>query len=195
MQNKVQNIFKSLPFKQILQAKGIEIVSISVSKQTETTQRWKLLLKTDSSDILLSTKIEFSRRGLQNDIKFEAVSSYILRMYQLRPIMVNHYSANAALKQKVYALANRSQTQARDVFDIYLLITTQALDVIFDEDLIAVANDALDKILTLTFQDFNGQVLAYLTPEYQNQYNSEAVWNDIVIKVTNVLEAKINEAT
>jgi len=36
--------------------------------------------------------------------------------------MVNHYSIQSMFRQKVRALALRSETQARDVFDLYFLI-------------------------------------------------------------------------
>ncbi|GAH15340.1 unnamed protein product, partial [marine sediment metagenome] len=125
LHNKVENIFKSVPFKQILLTKGIEIISISAPKQTDTTQRWKLSLQIKTSTIPLNTKIEFSRRGLQDEVKFEAIKSEIIQRYHLPPIMLNHYSVAAALQQKIMALANRIQTQARDIFDIYILLSTQ----------------------------------------------------------------------
>ncbi|MCK4608921.1 MAG: nucleotidyl transferase AbiEii/AbiGii toxin family protein [Gammaproteobacteria bacterium] len=195
LQKKIQGIFTSLPFTQILRAKGIEIVNVSPTKQTETTQRWKLLIKADGIEIPLPTKIEFSRRGLHDDIKFETINFHILQMYQLMPVMINHYSANTALKQKVHALAARNQTQARDVFDLYLLLTSQTPNIALEAELISIIDEALDKIFTITFQDFKGQVVAYLTPEYQNQYNSAKIWSDMVMKVVDFLETKKHAIT
>ena len=39
----------------------------------------------------------------------------------MTPILANHYTPRAAYRQKVEALITRSVTQARDVFDLYLL--------------------------------------------------------------------------
>ena len=42
--------------------------------------------------------------------------------HQLPPLMVSHYDAGAALRQEVGALAGRREPQARDVFDVHLLV-------------------------------------------------------------------------
>lgn len=191
LRNKMRGILKSKPFKQILQTRKITIINVTKPKQTETTQRWKLSLGISDSAIPLHTKIEFSRRGVQKDVKFETVDPELIQMYRLSPIMFNHYSANTAFEQKVKALATRSQTQARDIFDIYMLITTQEKNILCNKKLTTFFTQAQEKALALTFQDFKSQVVSFLAPDYQAQYDSELVWNDIVIKVIESLEAKI----
>src|SRR3990172_6739939 len=42
-------------------------------KQTETTQRWKLGLRIEGAVVRLPTKIEFSRRGLDEGVAFGSV--------------------------------------------------------------------------------------------------------------------------
>ncbi len=190
LQNKVHNIFKSLSFKQILQVRNISILKVPMPKQTETTQRWKLTLKIDDSEIPLHTKIEFSRRGLQGDTKFEVVDPHLIQMYGLLPIMINHYSANAAFQQKVHALATRIQTQARDVFDLYILLISQMKNLSFDKKLQHMFHEARAKASLVTFQDFKSQVLSYLEPDYQSQYDSKTVWNNMAMQVINALEVK-----
>ncbi len=74
----------------------------------------------------LPTTIEFSRRGLDDDVEFASVDSRLIHGYQLPPLMVSHYRAGAALRQKVGALANRRELQARDVFDLHHLIAAGA---------------------------------------------------------------------
>src|SRR3990167_2822847 len=59
LENKVNKILASFDFKRILQSKEIEIVQTSAAKQTETTQRWKLLLRIKHTHLLVPTKIEF----------------------------------------------------------------------------------------------------------------------------------------
>lgn len=190
LQNKIHNIFKSLSFKQILQVRNISILKVSTPKQTETTQRWKLTLKITDSEIPLHTKIEFSRRGLQGDTKFEAADPHLIQMYSLLPIMINHYSANAAFQQKVHALATRVQTQARDIFDLYILLTSRIKKLSFDKKSEHMFHEAQTKAISITFQDFKSQVLSYLEPEYQSQYDSKTVWNEMVMQVVDALEVK-----
>src|SRR5690349_3760099 len=54
----VNKLLNSAPFNNILQAHGIEIVDVSSPKQTATTQRWKMTLKSIHTELPLHTKIE-----------------------------------------------------------------------------------------------------------------------------------------
>ena len=190
LHNKVMNIFKSIHFQQILRAKGIEIVNVSAPKQTDTTQRWKILLQINNLTIPLNTKIEFSRRGLQDEVKFEAIKSEVIQQYHLSPIMINHYSNVAALRQKIMALAGRNQTQARDIFDIYMLLTTQGKIMTIDSKLHSFLELCTKNALSVSFQDYKSQVVAYLPMEYHAQYDSEDVWDNILLAVMDLLEKK-----
>src|SRR5437762_1943608 len=66
-------------------------------------------------------RIEFSHRA--NDARriLEAVPDRVVAPYALRAPTMLHYTAEAAIEQKIAALALRSETQARDVFDLELL--------------------------------------------------------------------------
>lgn len=191
LQNKVQKILESNPFKQILRASQIEILQISASKQTETTQRWKILLKVPSTQTPIHTKIEFSRRNMEADIVFSGVERELIQTYHLTPIFANHYSANVAFQQKIQALIFRTQTQARDVFDLYLLLHREIdLDKILNP-LKDQLSEACKNALSIDFETFKGQVLAYLPPEYQDQYNSKSVWEEMVTTVTKALSQNL----
>jgi len=47
--------------------------------------------------------------------------------YELPPFMSSHYTPAAAFMQKIMTLATRRETQARDVFDLHLLIASGAV--------------------------------------------------------------------
>lgn len=79
--NKIENIFKSMSFKQILLSKGMEVNNLSAPKQTDITQRWKVLLMVNGLTVPLHTKIEFSRRSMSGEVKFEAVNGMIIHSY------------------------------------------------------------------------------------------------------------------
>lgn len=193
LRKKITQIFESQPFKQILRAYQIEILEISSPKQTETTQRWKIALKTPSA-LKLNTKIEFSRRGLEGDTVFERINSPLLQEYKLMPIMANHYSVDDAIKQKIDALIFRTQTQARDVFDLYHLITTAQFKMTKKGKNAHDRERACANALSVSFNDFKGQVVAFLPEDYQSQYRSSSVWQEMVNHVISFLREDPHEA-
>jgi hypothetical protein len=148
-----------------------------------------LLLGVAGSDIPLPTKIEFSRRGVCAGSVFENIDPDVIGAYRLSPIMANHYDSDAAFKQKLGALATRATTQARDIFDLNLLLTSGGVDTtIGDEGLTNLLDQAKANAMGIKFSDFKSKVLSYLPPDMQAQYDSESVWDDIVLRVTEVLE-------
>lgn len=186
--NKVQKILTSTPFAQILQVRDIKIQSINAVKQTETTQRWKILLTSSHSSLPVHTKIEFSRRGIDDGIEFGAINKLLTQQYQLPPIFIPHYNAFAALRQKFSALINRTETQARDVFDIYLLLQ-YATDI---EKIISVLSSddcqkIIDSTLSISFDDYNSLVVNYLEPIYLKQYEDPAIWQKIQLSILELL--------
>src|SRR5713226_3550747 len=60
LQKNVNQILNSPGFRRILSSLRTDISSISESKQTDTTQRWKIHLRAADSGADLPTKIEFS---------------------------------------------------------------------------------------------------------------------------------------
>ena len=187
LRKKVNSILNSRPFRDILQVRDIEIEHITEHKQTETTQRWKLGLVVPQFEKLLPTRIEFSRRGLEEPIKFEWVAPEIIRAYELSPIMANHYPAEVACQQKLRALISRSTVQTRDFFDLHLLLTSRVKRIILPEELRTNLNKAKENILSMDYAAFKSQVISYLEPEDQPQYESEEVWDNMRLQVIEAL--------
>lgn len=187
LKSKVRKILKSSSFTKILDARGITMVDTSETKQTDTTQRWKITLKTTSGEIPIHTKIEFSRRNLDDGAIFEAVDSELVYGYGLYPIYSTHYNKDTAFKQKINALIHRPETQARDIFDLGLLlkagVNPAAPPGVDNEGLQTAQNNAL----AVSYSNFTGQVLAYLLPGLRANYN-EVFWNGIVEKIVGLLE-------
>jgi len=193
LRKNVNQVLNSVPFSQVLQAKEITILQMSEPKQTGTTQRWKILLKSSNSVMPLSTKIEFSRREFSQDTLFEVINPEILSQYSLMPIMANHYSRASIYEQKILALALRKETQARDIFDLYLLINSGVNPTIRHKKTRENLVIARDNALSITFSDFKGQVIAYLLDDYVSQYDSAEVWHTIVDTVIKSLDECRNE--
>jgi predicted nucleotidyltransferase component of viral defense system len=184
----VNGILGSDTFRRILRINGINIQKSSLPKQTNTTQRWKLLLTVDGRESPLNTKIEFSRRGVKDQHAFENVDPLLIETYSLAPIMANHYTKDAAFRQKVEALITRSVTQARDVFDLHLLLSQGANTHIDDSSLLSRLDEAVQNAMSISYDMFRGQVFSFLHPGYQSQYASVAVWDDMVLKVVEALK-------
>jgi hypothetical protein len=183
----VNKLLSSVPFNHILQAQGIEILNVSAPKQTPTTQRWKIELKSKYTALPLHTKVEFSRRKFEDDTIYEPIDSQLIRQYSLSPFMTNHYSIRSMFRQKVRALALRSETQSRDIFDLYLLITS-GNQFELDRNTIAMLKEAKSKVARIDFSDFKGQVIAYLSEDQQKEYDDVSVWDTIVKTVITSLD-------
>ena len=189
LKKKVNDILDSKPFHDILQTRHIQIEHVTEHKQTETTQRWKLGLACPLIKQTLPTKIEFSlRRRFGETVRFEFIAPEIMRLYEMPLLIVTHYSAESAFKQKIDAIISRSETQARDIFDLYLLLTSQLEKIPNLEKYPGDLNQARDNILSTSFAAFKSKVISYLEPEVQRQYDSADVWDDIRLKVTEALE-------
>lgn len=188
LQDKVRTVLRSATLTQVLNARGMALERISEPKQTDTTQRWKIGLGWGPGHSPLPTKIEFSRRGLGDDVGFESVDPRLIRAYQLPPFMASHYRANSALRQKVAALANRRELQARDVFDLHHLIAGgAAVDDLHGLDPRDV-EQARANALAIDFATFKSQVLAFLPPQDHAHFDSPAMWDTMVLEVAEALQ-------
>ena len=170
----------------------IEINEPAKAKQTETTQRFRFGLITPAGH-RLPTKVEFSRRIDSSNGESESalVDTEIARSYRRLSYRCPHYTGSAAIVQKVRALAGRPVTQARDVFDLGILFrgghSPSALwSQIFADGEIG---KAIDCLMGLTWQEYEGQVVEFLETESQEEYGSENAWNSLQNLVLSQLES------
>lgn len=188
LQNKVDRLLESPLVAAPLKSQGIQLTDVSAPKQTETTQRWKVGLTVAGRNAALRTKIEFSRRGKMSGTRFEVVPSEVLRPYGLTPFLATHYEAAAALAQKVDALAGRSEPQARDVFDLNLLLArVDGHEAIQKLDKARIAA-AIEHALEITYDQYAAQVVAFLDPVQRELFESRDAWNAMQNAVVSVLE-------
>ena len=188
VQETVDAILRSTPFRQALQVNGLEVEHVTEHKQSETTQRWKLGLRTPGTERPVPTKVEFSRRGLGDGVLFGPVDPALLHRYGMAPIMTSHYSGATALLQKIEALATRKVTQARDIFDFHLLQSEERMRQVRPLVDRARIERAKQNALDLSYDDFKGQVLAFLHPDDQGVYDAPEIWESIQLNVAEVLE-------
>jgi len=161
----------------------IVLPDMKVAKQTETTQRFKVHLMTEAGEDLF-TKIEFSRRKFERSFASENISETVLRPYKLTPFVVSHYLIDAAVLQKVAALANRAETQGRDIFDIYMIMPRlEGIEIPKN-----IKEKAYQNIFNIDYEIFRDTVVDYLNPEDQKMYNKKEIWEDMQLKVGELLK-------
>jgi predicted nucleotidyltransferase component of viral defense system len=165
----------------VLRGGGLVVGEFSKPKQTETTQRWKVPLILTGRGEPLRTKIEFSRRNGEKRLILEAVPGRVVAPYALRAPTVRHYLGDAATEQKIEALAGRSETQARDVFDLDLLLRHQPE--LGAAPTAELREQAAGRALELPFAAFRDQVLPFVDLEVAELYSDPASWEQIRVYV------------
>jgi len=172
-----------------LRAAGIQVARVSAPKQTETTQRWKVSIRPmERPGAVLHTKIEFSRRAGTREAVIEPVNAAVIAEYGLPPLLVRHYPLNAALRQKVRALVDRAVVQARDVFDLAVLLPRAAERAVVLAEERSRIPQAIERVMEVSYDDFRGQVAAFLHPVDAAQYGSAAAWDALRLQVVEILE-------
>ncbi len=190
LKNKVDRLLRSPLVLAPLKSKGIAIEETSAPKQTETTQRWKIALRVDNLSVIVRTKVEFSRRDAIEGAKFEATDRDVLRPYGLMPVLATHYEAEMAIVQKIHALAERAEPQARDIFDLNLLFARpETGKIVARLAKKSRVSKAIDHALSISFDDYMSKVVAYLEPDQADLFSGRSFWNTIQGDVVDRLEA------
>ena len=178
--DKVDKALAAVAFRDLLACQGLSVVRGSKPKQTETTQRWKFQVRSEDTAVPLHTRIEFSRRGSAEEYVLEPVRPEIVRPYALLAPTANHYTARAAIRQKIQALSGRAETQARDIWDLeHLLRTTDADPRPLTPTLRKALGGAVEGALSLPYEVFKSQVIPFLEPDQQELYGTLEAWNRI----------------
>jgi predicted nucleotidyltransferase component of viral defense system len=156
------------------------------AKQTSTTQRFKIRLINDAGEAF-PTKVEFSRRTTVNpqDYLLSNINPKISAQFKRLSFSCFHYSAESAARQKVQALAGRAETQARDVFDLYLLYLGGGLNrkIIIQQVSADERLKAIKSLESLSYDHFLGQVVEYLEPDAKEHYQTIQSWNLMIATI------------
>ncbi|GMR21133.1 MAG: hypothetical protein BMS9Abin36_1732 [Gammaproteobacteria bacterium] len=177
-------ILNNTAFKRSLRTYGIDDIKVNdpaKAKQTETTQRFRVRLITPSGD-QLPTKVEFSRRKERNvAVRTDLIDPELARKYHKIAFRCQHYPGDMATVQKIKALAGRSIIQARDVFDLGILHAGGFTNPIHISSQLSrqVLKEARINITTLSYEDFQGQVLEFLDDEEHEYYDSTKHWEEL----------------
>jgi predicted nucleotidyltransferase component of viral defense system len=188
LRSNVEAVLGATSFRHALRAQQLEVAEFSAPKQTQATQRWKVQLRQLTPPATFPTKIEFSRRTLDDGAALAAVEPELIRRYRLYPVLVQHYGVAAAFAQKISALALRTETQARDIFDLKLLSDAGAAAATpLHKSQLQQLPQAIDNAMSISFDDFVGQVVAFLEPEHQADFRGRASWETLQEQVVDTL--------
>ena len=163
------------------------------NKDTRTTFRYKFGVLMPGR-IRYPTKIEVSFRDPhpQDRVAVGTPGADIARRYDVVGALdVPHYDRRAAARQKVEALAGRRIVQARDVFDLDLLLRQDrsTFEAFLAEGLGAdVLVTAYERALELTYEEYEGQVLEFLEPEIRPEFSRPAIWDEMRLRVAGLIE-------
>lgn len=185
LERKVDGILDSPPLALLLRAGGLEVSGFTAPKQTDTTRRWKVSVAGAGEEV--RTKIEFSGRENEGGYRLDRLPTEVVGRYGLPAPSVQHYGIEAATAQKVQALARRSETQARDVFDLDLLLRRRPMA--RGEMDAAVLDQAAERAFELPFDAYRDQVLAFLEPDVLELYDGPEAWERMQTAVAGHLEA------
>jgi len=189
LKDKVSGLLEGPALSLALRSRGIQVSGFSTPKQTETTQRWKVSLAVEGRAIPLPTKVEFSRRAPVDEAVLEVVSPGILEEHQSMTFLAPHYPLGAAVRQKIKALADRREVQARDVFDLGAVLiprTGGEPDPHLPDR--ADLEGAMERAMTLSYADYVGQVVSYLHPDHRDSLGASESWDAIQLKVVEYLD-------
>src|SRR5438445_4467960 len=195
LRDRVMAILESSGLVDTLKTFGIERVqppNISRAKQTETVQRFKVHLLTIAGEDL-PTRIEFSRRGLDSPVRSESVSTAVLAAYHLAPIIIPHYTALPATRQKIRALIAIREPQARDVFDLYILSSQPGVSSVgllagFGE---RELHQARDRVYGIEYAQYRDTVVNFLVPADRAAFGSRHIWDEIRLRAVSLIERPV----
>jgi predicted nucleotidyltransferase component of viral defense system len=176
LEAKIDEALSSPAIEILLRSGGLVMDQVTKPKQTATTQRWKPMVTVAGRRSPVRTKIEFSHRSADPRRILEAVPERVVAPYALRPPTMLHYTADAAIEQKVAALAHRSETQARDLFDLELLLRLHPDEVTAGAIPPNTLDLAVERAFELPFQAFQDQVVRFLDAGIVELYDNPTAW-------------------
>jgi len=171
LQKNVDAILSGQALSASLSFYNVKISGFSRPKQTETTQRWKVLLQL-SGGARFPARLEFSRRGMGDGVERGVPGPELLKEGFLTPFVAAYYNAAAMVRQKIQALASPSRQAARDLFDLHHLFSQRVLqksEILGGLDATTVEK-ALSKLSQFEFSDFREQVVPYLPSDFDLLY-------------------------
>lgn len=168
-----------------------------VNKDTPTTFRFKFHVL-GTGDVPYPTKVEVSfREPFEGDAtEVERPSPELVNRYlgEEADLEVPHYKRPAAIRQKIEALATRAEVQARDVFDLRVLVPPEDRDAPHLVSFLAggltadQVERAYDRTFELGYPEFEGQVVEFLDEAGRERYGRPEAWTELQLHAGLLIE-------
>lgn len=188
LRNHVQSVFEARAFQTSLRTAGIASARLAESKATETTQRWKILLLLEGGGSFPS-RIEFSKRKKGNLGAEPGVPSRaILEAHKAVPFVLSHYGPKQMAIQKIAALAAPRRFAARDLFDLFHLLSKE--EILFekiDREVRDLLPRVEEKIEEFTPSDFRREVAPFLPEDLAKLYGTPEGFKQLTQKIRDFL--------
>ena len=195
IRNNLKGMFENREFTRRLQPFGVRGLDPGEgpNKDTETTFRYKFGVIVGGG-IRYPTKVEvsFRKRHVADRAVLETPGPGILRTYGLDVLEMRHYVRQAAVRQKLDALGGRRETQARDVFDLHVLVPDPPPDELLEFLAKALRRSRLEeahgRALAITYREYKGQVFEFLGEEARSRYGTEGAWDEMRLRAAALIE-------
>lgn len=195
IRNRLKGLFDDREFTRRLQRFGIRGLDPGEgpNKDTETTFRYKFGVIAGGG-VRYPTKVEVSyrKRHAADRALLETPSLGILDGYGVDRFEVRHYVREAAIRQKIEALGGRREAQARDVFDIHVLVLDARTEALLAFLARALRRERLaeahGRTLALSYSEYQGQVFEFLGHEARSRYGTETMWDEMRLGVAALIE-------
>jgi hypothetical protein len=168
------------------------------NKDTQTTFRYKFGV-IGGGGVRYPTKVEvsFREQDVADEVVTETPPQAILAAYGLEGFVVHHYALNAAVRQKIQALAGRREAQARDVFDLCILAPGAPSGALLDFLSATLSSDQLHEAhtrsLAISFDEYRGQVLEFLEEPERERQGTENAWDEMRLRAAALIEAIMDQ--
>lgn len=196
IRNSIERLFDDREFTRRLQAVGIRGLDPGegANKDTDTTFRYKFGV-IGGGGVRYPTKVEVSFRGrhADDDVVVERPAQQILDGYGLQAFQVRHYALDAAVRQKIQALGGRREAQARDVFDLGVLVPDGAPATLLDFLAKTLPRDRLEeaygRALAISYDEYRGQVIEFLGESDRLSKGTESAWDEMRLRAAALIES------
>lgn len=193
---KIERAFESRLLDQQLAAIGTRMTDAYAKDRTSTKERWNVKLAIPGTPVdqgVASTKIEISYRpypAIPRETVVETVAPAIMAAYGGRLVspQMTRYLPSSAVGQKIIALADRSETQPRDVYDLDHLWKGHPTALDPNDIGTEVVKQARDRLLELTYAQYAERVGAFLDPVFAPIEGTESHWETLQATVLVKLE-------
>ncbi len=196
----IRSIFDDRDFARSLARLGLRGVDPGEgpNKDTETTFRYKLHVLAPGNQSY-GTKVEVSFRERNETDPFGIATPPSDRLGRYLPegdeIRVQRYERPAAVRQKIEALAGRTRIEARDIFDIHVLLRDEdggrptLTDFLADTIDSSTLQLARERALELEYPEYESLVVRFLEDDVRPEYRSQERWDHLRLSAASLVDA------